>query len=388
MTQYNQNQAYMNAMSSYYASSQNNQIINYQQEPEVEDKEQYLRENMLVIYSGDRSYIDGETTFSYNVLFSPKAQSRLSQRAFFLKSLKNIRSIEIKDVYIPNFYLDVNTIHGLVNDSIITNSEIANSNIIRFPRLSDLPYIVLRIKELGSTLQGTNPVLNQATCMLTLDTYYDKTTNTSGRYEYKTDSTFVSVGNNSNSVLSETDKRVLRFKNNNKIQKIYYPTPQSKLGDLQIEFFDHLGVPLQFQTDYLSLQSVDITGGNKLKLTFSTFFSPEEFGVGDLINIRNARVTNGTNLSLEQYLNKKEGHVIIGVDDASVSNTSLFQSIHIAFPYTINLSTGLTTKNTLNVSGTITMNQGTLINQSLQHSITLLVNTEEYNYGSQVADLI
>ena len=48
----------------------------------------------------------------------------------------------------------------------------------------------------------------------------------------------------------------------------------------------------------------------------------------------------------------------------------------------------LTTKNTLNVSGTITMNQGTLINQSLQHSITLLVNTEEYNYGSHVADLI
>ena len=389
MSQYNTNNVYMNNInSSYYNQSESSDEEDYRQQPPHQSKEQHLRENMLVIYSGDRSYINGETAFSYNVQFSPKAQSRLTKRAFFLKSFKNIRSISIKDILVPNFYLDVNTMHGLVNDGIISNSETTNSTIVRFPRLSDIPYVVMRIQEIGSTLHGTNAVLNQATCMLTIDSYQDKTTNTTGRYEYKTDSTYVSIGNNSNSLVSNTDNRMLRFKNTNDIQKLYYPTPQSTLGDFQVQFFDHLGTSLEFQNDYLTLQTVNITGGNKLKLTFTTYFSPDEYKPGDLVSIQNATISSSTNLSLEQFLNKKEGHVILDVDDASVSNTSLYKSIHISFPYTINLSTGNTTKNTLGVAGELTMNDGTLLNQNLQHTITLLVQTEEYNYNAHVADLI
>lgn len=394
MTTYNPNSVYTNNV--YQNSFQHEGVEsesssedeNYNQEPKRLTRETYKRSNLMIIYSGDRNYTGGETTFNYNIQFSPQVSSQITQKAFFLKSLKNIRSITIKDVLLPNFYLDVDTLNGLFSDNIITKSEVANNNIIRLPRLSDLPYIVLRINEMGSTFQGTNHTLNQATCMLTIQDSRDTTTNVSGKYEYKTDSTFVSIGNNANSTISSTDKKVLRFQNSNTIQKIYYPTPHSTLGDFQVEFFDHLGNPLRLQSDYLLLESVNINGGNQLKLTFTKYFSPDEYRVGDIITLKSAAIQTGSNLNLEQHLNRKNGHIILGMSDVSGSNGSLYKSILVAFPYTINLTTGATTKDTLEVSGEIAMSNGHIINHNLQHSISLIVETEEYNYNQNSAILI
>ena len=160
-------------------------------------RKRYLRDNLLIAYSGDRNIDGGETTFSYTIDFNESQSGNTKTSAFFNTSLKNIRSISILDVVMPNFYLDVPLIHGLANQFyytpladtkiITTNTKPAehddNIRIMRPPRLQDLPFILLKIQGLDGDMKGTNPDIDTATSVLTIDHIRQTTNNSSGCYE-------------------------------------------------------------------------------------------------------------------------------------------------------------------------------------------------------------
>ena len=348
-----------------------------------------LENNLLIISSADRNYTNNETTFNYNVEFAPKISSN-EKRAFFIRNFKNIKSISVVNVYIPNYYLDVKHLHGLVSDSIINNSETIDNNNIRLPRLNDLPYITLKISDIGANLDGTNKHLNHATCMLTIDDSKDSTNNSSGGYTYKADSTNVSIGNKSNTVISDTDKKMLIFKNVTDWEKIYYPSPKANLNGFQVSFYDPTGKQLSFLDDYLTV-STFVKNSNKIKVTMSEYFSPEEYRVGDIIIFRNVIVSTTGTISTTQFqnfINREEGHIIIGHDTIN-SDTKLYKDIYIGFPYTITKSAGSASKDDFGMAGTTySVSSGTLINHSIQNTICMKITNERYNYNSNNVRLI
>ena len=345
--------------------------------------------NLLIISSADRNYLNNETTFNYNVEFAPKI-STSEKRAFFIKNFKNIRSISVVNVYIPNYYLDVKHLHGLVSNTIISNSETADSISIHLPRLNDLPYITLKISDIGSNVDGTNKYLNHATCMLTIDDFKDSTNNSSGGYIYKADSTNVSIGNKGNTIISGTDKKMLTFKNVTDWEKIYYPSPKANLNGFQISFHDPNGKQLSLLDDFLTISSF-VKNSNKIKVTMTEYFSPEEYRVGDTIIFRNVVVSTTGTISTTQFqnfINREEGHTIIGHDTVN-SDTKLYKDIYIGYPYTITKSDGSASKDEFGMAGTTyNVSSGTCINHSMQNTICIKVASERYNYNSNDVRLI
>lgn len=423
------------------------------------NRKRYLRDNLLIAYSGDRNIEGGETTFNYTINFNESQSGNVKTSAFFNTSLKNIRSISILDVVMPNFYLDIPLIHGLANqfyytplaDStmITTNTKPAehddNIRIMRPPRLQDLPFILLKIQGLDGDMKGTNPDIDTATCMLTIDHIRQTTNNSSGCYETLNKVTpdtmnqsdgnpelkKIQKGNVGDHILADTDKNILYFKNKTGIQKQFFPNPLARLGSLKIDFFDHLGNPLKFQSNYLELSSVNIINPNSalgvsnpsdsknayLEIRTKTLYSPEEFRIGDNIVFRNI-VCNPRNVTIESFLNRREGHVLLKHQLRSIykATTTSFDNYYYRFlifsqiqpELNVTLLTAADAQPMNTTEGTrivefsstevktdlstdanaINITDGFAINQSMQHTISFNIKTEEYVYNTEDTELI
>ena len=403
-------------------------------------QKRFVRDNLLISNSADRNIDAGETTFNYTITFNESVAGSDAQRAFFNVSLKNIRSISIIDVIMPNFYLDVPLVQGLISKgqhyrphettatSFVSEYE-DNRNIVRLPRVQDLPFILMKINQIGTDLKGTNSAINSSTCMLTIDQVRETTNNASGRFETATknsNDTFLSgsslgeiklvqKGNVGQHNLAGTDKNILYFKNKMNIQKLFHPNPLGRLSDFKIEFFTNLGVPLTFQTDKLTIKDAFRASGSTFLLTiiFTTFFSPEEFRVGDNVIFKGVAFAT-RNVAAEAFLNRKEGHTILELPNeqrrSSTSGTyeNYFKGFVIGLPVTVDLTNYFSAGNqaggdsvfTLIVPGTLEydadadgipetfFSSGTCINQSMQHTISFNIQTEEYTYDSENTELI
>ena len=423
-------------------------LVRLQQPAKQLNRKRYLRDNLLIAYSGDRNIEGGETTFNYTINFNESQSGNVKTSAFFNTSLKNIRSISILDVIIPNFYLDVSLIHGLASSGyymslasdLTTDTEanlftrpsenIDNSRIMRPPRLQDLPYILLKIQGFDGDMKGTNPELDTATCMLTVDNTRQTTNNASGSYETlnkngldrkleDNDTLFdtssdkpelkrVQKGNIGEHILANTDKNILYFKNKTGIQKLFYPNPLAKLGNFKIDIFDHLGNPLKFQSDFIEIEKFkciepsynkDFTESRRWVIEVFTkkLYSPEEFRVGDIITFNNI-VCSPKNLALESFINRKEGHVLIQHIDRKAASATEFDNYFYSFRIFTNIVDDLTDKSSGGLSASfieyasntsdITVQSGFAINQSMQHTISFNIKTEEYVYNTEDTELI
>lgn len=411
-------------------------------------RSRYIREHLLIAYSGDRNIDGGETTFNYTINFNESQTGNIKTSAFFNTSLKNIRSIAVLDVVIPNFYLDVSLIHGLAasgyytslasnltttNESMLFSrpSEIIdNIRVMRAPRLQDLPFILLKIQGLEGDMKGTNSELDSATCMLTIDHTRETTNNSSGCYEtiYKNsldrkledadilfDTTAdkpelkkVQKGNIGEHILANTDKNILYFKNKTGIQKLFYPNPLAKLGNFKIDFFDHLGNPLKFQTDFIEVEKFrcidpvynkDFTGTKKyvIEVFSKKLYSPEEFRVGDIITFNNV-LCSPRNIALESFINRKEGHILIQHVDRKAASGTEFDNYFYSFRIFTNIVDDLTNTTSgglsasfieyASTSSDITVSSGIASNQNMQHTISFNIKTEEYVYNTEDTELI
>ena len=121
------------------------------------------KESILIVNSRDRD-LTNETAFNFTINFgtiSTKNKKKIS----IDDNLKNITSVELQGVILPNVYIETKKIVSLFDKNIINSTEKA----MRFKRLSDLPYLLLNISELGNLNSfGSNKVINKSTFVLVL----------------------------------------------------------------------------------------------------------------------------------------------------------------------------------------------------------------------------
>jgi hypothetical protein len=355
--------------------------------------------NVLIINSKDRNWLKNKTTFDFSVNISP---DKFNDDSFILKNLKNIRSISIDHILIPNFFLNLKEVHFLAqNDQLNINT----LNPLKLQRLSDLPYIILNIEDINNTLDGTNNVINRSTSVLILDKKFDINSN-NGKYYHNRNSEnneVLSLLNNSNDSLIENQSEYLYFKNTTYWSKLYYPNPKSLIGSLNISILNPHGEKLKLLNDSLEIKFIEYLNLNTnpndikkhtIKLTLKNFFSSEEYKVG--VNILFKDVILKNNHSLETFLNKESGHTIIKTSldlnyiyvnpnfIQKYNNSKIKNVIFIPFENNFNLNNGLfdTTEETnyYNLNYTYLKSFGTENYQYAETSDINKMNILESNY--------
>ena len=81
---------------------------------------------------------------------------------------------------------------------------------------------------------------------------------------------------------------IIYLRNSTEWKKVYFPNTRALLGSIGISFFTPQGKQIKLLNDYLTIHSIEqatITAAsiNSIRLTFSEFFSPEEYMIGDKI---------------------------------------------------------------------------------------------------------
>ena len=270
------------------SDSSNDDDDNSSESSDNEQQEVYktiTRNHFLLILGKDRSYTNGETNFSFNVDFTSN----------YITNYKNIRSVKILYVFIPDLYTNIKSVHGLINDELITSSSSADSNNIRFNRIKDYDFITMNIDFIGSCVDSTNNIFSNASFILYPDDFKNNTTNNSGSYEPNSSMDNFEIGNVGNSLLAGTSKGLIYYKNLSNFDKIYYPSTKASIPSMKFSFYSPYGELLSLMDDYLSIErlSVAVDGSNNitvLKIRMTEYFSPEEYKIGDKININNLSI--------------------------------------------------------------------------------------------------
>ena len=246
-----------------------------------------LQTILFIINSKDRAwrgsnFVSDPNTFNYTVKFAPTSNtggfSGQSELAHFLINVKDIVSIEFMQLILPNIYLDLETLHSLndTNFKIITSSKDQNvdSRNIRFPRLSDLPYISLVIQEIGTTVAGTNSLLNNTAAIFVPDDLKEQSNNNSGKYSNTSINSY-EYNNLGKSLVGDSKPSLIKFVNITPWKKLYYPNPKSTINLLTISFFDPDGNPLRLLDNYLDIHSICLTNtessGEIVELVSTTY---------------------------------------------------------------------------------------------------------------------
>ena len=270
------------------SDSSNDDDDNSSESSENEQQDIYktiTRNHFLLILGKDRSYTNGETNFSFNVDFTSN----------YITNYKNIRSVKILYVFIPDLYTDIKSVHGLINDTLITSSSSADSNNIRLNRIKDYDFITMNIDFIGSCVDSTNNIFSNASFILYPEDFKRNTTNNSGRYEPNSSMNNYEVGNVGNSLIAGTSKGLIYFKNLSAFDKIYYPATKASIPSMKFSFYSPYGELLSLMDDYLTVEriSVAVDGSNNitvLKIRMTEYFSPEEYKIGDKININSISI--------------------------------------------------------------------------------------------------
>ena len=319
-------------------------------EPENKFSE-YTEDFLLVANSKDRNYRNGEKTFKYNILFGTNFnQNSLdngNNNAFFTRNYENIKSLSVDTVLLPNLYIDLDELHGVKKKDSSFSS--------RLRKVSDLDYVTMNLSGYQANVDGTNKVISQSSNVLIVDDTKDRVNNSGDPNNAQSDD--IAVGQGKNIILG-TSKQLLYMRNAGDFQKVFV-NPISSLNNIQVSFFEPSGKPLVLMNDFLKISNVKVDNDvendiTKIILTTSTYFSPEEYSIGDTIIIRNAVLTeqNYTNPELEAFLNRDKGHSITYISGLSGSSIEMYNQIHIPLDFKINITDGSLTSNTfgLNIS--------------------------------------
>lgn len=352
--------------------------------PPQELKKSYqtlYNDSLLIINGKDRNYEANETAYNFSVSFS--GMSNISKNATINKNFKNITQIELLELIIPNIYINQKEVVCLYDEGLISSSTATGSNSTHIvcEKISDLPYLVLNIGELDNDNQGTNKEINKSSFILKYDDDKDRTNN-GGSYTNNGTNVF-EIGNVNNSVLAISDRKSLIYKPFGEIPINYFSQPRNYLKNIKIEIRTPNGVLLNNMSDYLTLSTVTLiaTSGdyNKLEITFTTHFTPDEYMVGNNISFRDVSLS-GSFERCENFLNRGNGHTIIGHAD-NIPSTKLYKSIIIPLDFTLNLSS--TTRSSvadtfgLSNDSAVSATGGTMLNNALQCMLALKIKTEK-----------
>lgn len=354
-------------------------------------------ETLFFIDSKNRKLNGDNTTFQFEVIVDEENVPGISK-------LLNIKKIELVEVIIPNFYINLKEVLFLHNEQIITsNTSTTDSNPIRCERLSNLNYLFLSLDRYNNNRNlGTNNSFRNKSFVVKPQFNQLKTPNTytnSGFYTINSNK-YVEVGNINNNIIAETNMDYISLKS---IEPISIEPEQSnnKILNFNISLNTNNDKPLSYLNDTLTIVSVTLPSSdpNKIKIEFNKFFSSEEYKLGDTILIKPGTLKFDSVLDLESFklfLEREEGHTIVehfgsseGVALAGVSpvtNSKLFKAFYIPTKFTFSNSNsgsynaanlfsiyefGIPLDTTLTMLTTVKNNENKLIN--LRNQITIIL---------------
>ena len=308
------------------------------------DLNKTTNEFLVFIDSRDRQFVDNETTFNFNL-----STNDMSEGASINDTkIKNILKIDLVEISIPNFYIDLKEALFLDFNNIITsNKSTTDSNNIRLQRLLDIKYINLDIDIFSNDLNvGTNNSFNNKMFVLKLNNTEEKTNKNSGFYMLNGNK-LVEIGNINNSILAGTDKKILMFKPIGNTS-FFLDEGNNNLRNMKISINRNNNEPLNYLNDILTVTKFKIPSGTpKISIEFAQMFSSDEYSLGDRIFFKkNSIQISGNNDygSFITYLENENGHSIIGhfgdSDNTPIGTTNLFKGIYIPTKFTYNNDVG------------------------------------------------
>ncbi len=219
--------------------------------------------NTLTIDSVDRNWIYGDKTCDFSFRLANNVDTSLG---ILNKVYKNIKSIELNSIIIPNFFINLDEVHCAKKLGITTTTLTEfNSRPLRFTKLSDLKYITVKVDEIQTHQNGSNKVLNQASGVFIMDyilpkSYsnslnYSTNLNTSAPYiEIYSDHNLINIGESN---VRDNTLENLAFKNVSCTAE--FIRPKDMLSSLHISFYKPDGTILELQNDTLTIEKISST---------------------------------------------------------------------------------------------------------------------------------
>ena len=219
--------------------------------------------NTLTIDSVDRNWIYGDKTCDFSFRLANNVDTSLG---ILNKVYKNIKSIELNSIIIPNFFINLDEVHCAKKIGLTTTTlKEFNNRPLRFTKLSDLKYITVKVDEIQTHQNGSNRVLNQASGVFILDYILPKSYSNSINYSTNLNATapFIEIYSDHNLIhIGESNVRDntlenLAFKNVSCTAE--FIRPKDMLSSLHISFYKPDGNILELQNDTLTIEKISST---------------------------------------------------------------------------------------------------------------------------------
>jgi len=321
----------------------------------------------ISINSVDRHWTNDVKRYQYSVAFnggSGDAAGALS------KAFKNIRSIQVGKVIIPDEIMENYNIKALAPSRTAFNHEFSFS----------YPYLILQVAELDDVYDGTNDAIRKSFCKLVYHRSY-KAPNGRGYVILKP----------------------LQYE-----KKLFHPSPLSSLTRLSVSILKPNGFLLNESSDSYKIWKVDYDPFNPhyYQIVTDVFFDKNEFFIGDVVVFRgfsmqrttpNAVPPTNDQITLTDYINRPEGHEILQI--GAVNTNGFWRSFFIKAIGVFNRSVGQYEVNTNVVDGLNTYNDtinyvnrtetnGSILNTSLQNTIGMSVEVMMNNTAGHIDTML
>lgn len=216
----------------------------------------------LAIDSKDRNWIANETNFNFNFKMENNSNINSNGLGVLDKAYKNISSICINTIVIPNFFINIDDIHCAKSLGLLLNSngELSSRNI-NFTRLSDLKYIIVKMNEYKSNINGSNNLINNSSGIFIVDYSLPKTYNNSidTSYELNTDKNIESYTSSNLLNVGESHLKNVILDNliykNISVSKEFIKN-KDLLSNFNFTFYKPDGSELKLKNDKLTLSSI------------------------------------------------------------------------------------------------------------------------------------
>lgn len=307
-------------------------------------------EHNLILYSYDRNWLENTTENRYNFTVNFDTESLrdgFRYSASVDKRYRNIVRIELIKAIIPAESLENIVIQMGPNTNPATNPLTDTDTTYQVSPLS-FPYINISLQEFDGNNAGTDENLNRTFANLQYDA------------QWHTDLLHQNLPGSDVTATKQTTTRgfLAMIPKYMKCQRIFYPTPLATLQKMSIQFTRPSGQNLSALPDQLNISNIfantdptygidaskfgnqipaaPATGRTVTYLFLQTSYFPRSaFSQGDRIQLAgliydravlNSYLFNGAGLrNLEAWLNRAEGHIIVGLGNNGPSGTGTYQ---------------------------------------------------------------
>ncbi|NBR60495.1 MAG: hypothetical protein EBT86_02395 [Actinobacteria bacterium] len=307
-------------------------------------------EHNLILYSYDRNWLENttENRYDFTVNFDTESlRDGFRYSASVDKRYRNIVRIELVKAIIPAESLENIVIQMGPNTNPATNPLTDTDTTYQVSPLS-FPYINISLQEFDGNNAGTDENLNRTFANLQYDA------------QWHTDLLHQNLPGSDVTAIKQTTTRgfLAMIPKYMKCQRIFYPTPLATLQKMSIQFTRPSGQILSALPDQLNISNVfantdslygidsskfgnqipvaPITGRTVTYLFIQTpYFPRSAFSQGDRIQLAgliydravlNSYLFNGAGLrNLEAWLNRAEGHIIVGLGNNGPNGTGTYQ---------------------------------------------------------------